>query len=426
MSPTLSIVSPGLLDPQALSLMGASTKRDDPTQIGRFGSGLKYALAYLLRNDYTLAVHIGPRKVRITTEEVDLRGNKFQRILIDGQPTSLTTALGPDWKLWQAIRELYCNALDEGAQAPLTFGPIAPGTACTTFRLTGPGLEEIYNARETYFSTNPARALFTSPTVGRILRKVDDNQRIYRKGILAKVQGTSSAGKSYAFDYDLYDIKLNEDRSPESDWDVNWEIARLIAQCTVPSIIATLSAIGIQDMARAFGSTSGGSFTWSPAWHEFLAERPLACPMLLGAISSSDLARCRIVSDVVYTIACDNGLGKPFLSGKGGHSYTRVHTEPHQVAALDEAARLFTSIGMPLTHPIIVGRFVNKEIMGFAEGLGAEGTIVIAEACFFRGIQYVLETLIEEEVHLTEGCHDSTRAMQDALIRYAAKAILSR
>lgn len=41
-----------LIEPQALHLVGASTKRNDASKIGQFGSGNKYAMAYLLRNNY--------------------------------------------------------------------------------------------------------------------------------------------------------------------------------------------------------------------------------------------------------------------------------------------------------------------------------------------------------------------------------------
>ena len=50
----LKIRSKGKIDIEALSLLGASSKRGDETKIGQFGSGNKFAIAYLLRNNYEI------------------------------------------------------------------------------------------------------------------------------------------------------------------------------------------------------------------------------------------------------------------------------------------------------------------------------------------------------------------------------------
>ena len=52
----IKIESKGNIDPQAFVLLGASTKRDDESKIGFFGSGLKYSIAYLLRNNIEFKV----------------------------------------------------------------------------------------------------------------------------------------------------------------------------------------------------------------------------------------------------------------------------------------------------------------------------------------------------------------------------------
>lgn len=48
----LKIENEGTVPVEAFTLIGASSKRDDSSKIGMFGSGNKYALAYLLRNNY--------------------------------------------------------------------------------------------------------------------------------------------------------------------------------------------------------------------------------------------------------------------------------------------------------------------------------------------------------------------------------------
>ena len=47
----LKIVNKGEIYEKAFTLIGASTKRGDDSKIGFFGSGLKYAMAVLLRNE---------------------------------------------------------------------------------------------------------------------------------------------------------------------------------------------------------------------------------------------------------------------------------------------------------------------------------------------------------------------------------------
>jgi len=43
------IQNDGEIETNSFELIGASTKRDDKTKIGFFGSGLKYSIAYMMR-----------------------------------------------------------------------------------------------------------------------------------------------------------------------------------------------------------------------------------------------------------------------------------------------------------------------------------------------------------------------------------------
>lgn len=110
----LLIENKGHIDVNALILMGGSTKRDNAAAIGHFGSGNKYALALLLKHNIGFKIFSGDTEVVVTTKEVGFRDKSFKQILINGQPTSLTTDMGPLWDTWMAIREFVANSLDEG------------------------------------------------------------------------------------------------------------------------------------------------------------------------------------------------------------------------------------------------------------------------------------------------------------------------
>ena len=65
------------IDVRAFSLLGACTKRGDNTKIGYFGSGLKYAIATLVRMKIPFEVYSGLNKITIETKPEDFRGQIF-------------------------------------------------------------------------------------------------------------------------------------------------------------------------------------------------------------------------------------------------------------------------------------------------------------------------------------------------------------
>jgi len=73
----IKIKNQGIMEVKALSLVGASTKTDDSTKIGRFGSGNKYALSYFLRHHYDLRIYSGMDEIIIDTSPVSFRDNDF-------------------------------------------------------------------------------------------------------------------------------------------------------------------------------------------------------------------------------------------------------------------------------------------------------------------------------------------------------------
>ncbi len=110
----LKISNKGLLDVRLIMLMGASTKTDDPTKIGQFGTGLKYAIAYFIRNDVDFKLFVGEEEIEFSVTDENISGKEFKEIYCDGRSMNITTQYGYQWTAWEALREIYCNATDEG------------------------------------------------------------------------------------------------------------------------------------------------------------------------------------------------------------------------------------------------------------------------------------------------------------------------
>ena len=142
------------LDMLALRTFGISAKETE-TPIGRFGTGLKYALAVLLREDCAVAINAGAVSLTIQKEHRDFRGKAFDFIVARplNEPAfdlGFTTDLGKDWELWQAFRELYSNTIDESGTARRSAGNLAgiAESGKTTICVTGAAFEAVFDERD--------------------------------------------------------------------------------------------------------------------------------------------------------------------------------------------------------------------------------------------------------------------------------------
>ena len=124
----ITFVNKGRLSLIDLTTMGDSSKRDNPNKIGKYDSGLKYAIAILVRNKINFEIFSGKVQYKFTTSTlVDEETGKTKEVIVilkyvyeDGAwlvdshiNTAFSPKLGYDWEFWMAFRELYSNCLDE-------------------------------------------------------------------------------------------------------------------------------------------------------------------------------------------------------------------------------------------------------------------------------------------------------------------------
>lgn len=203
----LKITNKGLLPIRLLSLIGASTKSTDASKIGEFGTGLKYAITYFIRNNIKFKLFIGEKEVVFSTKKSKIAKNEFNEIKIAGRATGITTQYGFQWKAWEAIREVWCNALDEkiATKTIIEDTEIQKGIRnSTTFYIEmTEAIAGVVNNWNTYFIQE--EPLFSNEDYAIYLNN-DNKLKLYKNTVLISID------KYYKsiFRYDFKKTSLNE------------------------------------------------------------------------------------------------------------------------------------------------------------------------------------------------------------------------
>lgn len=414
----LEISNLGEIEPEALTLLGGTTKADDESKIGMFGSGNKYAIAYFIRNNIGLQIFSGQDRVEITTKRKCFRGQEIDVICVAGNETSITTKTGPQWKLWQCIREIYSNAIDEGI---IKFGMvdrIDPEAGKTKFYIHATEeVKEFYEVRDMYFH-NGETVLFKGKN-GSILKKSPGKVNVYRRGIRCYESQEESV-----YDYDLPDIEINESRLVQNTANMKNLVYTLMGECTDPNIIRNFlkDGFGVGDY---FENNDYLDYYWnndrfkpSAAWDEVLKGKYIA-PYLFGGWVKDHLKEDTFfIGKKLYVALVDQYGSEIDALGEfsGDHiKYKIKDPTALQEAKIKKAVEFLKEVEFTIDYPIYLGEFMVADktvILGFAD----KESIILSETCLEGGVQKIVETIIEEYVHLKHRCNDETRHMQDKLI----------
>jgi hypothetical protein len=103
----------GLIPEAAISTMGVNVKLGE-NPIGQFGTGLKYAIAIILRAGGSVVVYRGLKRLEFALKTETIRGKEFKIVTMNGRKLGFTDQIGLHWQPWMAYRELASNTRDEG------------------------------------------------------------------------------------------------------------------------------------------------------------------------------------------------------------------------------------------------------------------------------------------------------------------------
>jgi hypothetical protein len=232
----LCFTTPGSIDIRAIQTFGLSSK--DSSHIGRFGTGLKYAAAIVLRLGGTIEIETPEGPYKLGTLPELFRGKPVSRVTLNGETLAFTTDLGRDWEPWMAYREFYANTLDEGGTVELELNGFTRQPHTTQIRINCAALTAVHFERETFFIPNEETPIYSSPNLEIY---AGSSKSIFYRGI-----AIHQPQKSTRFRYNLLGhIALTEDRTASSSYNLNYIIAREMAAVTDPKIITT--ALSMKD-----------------------------------------------------------------------------------------------------------------------------------------------------------------------------------
>lgn len=219
---------------EALTLFGINAKPNSTNPIGYFGTGLKLAVAVIMRHGGTVKLFIEDVEYVIYATDQIFRGKEFESLRIKRRKlpatrfTSIalpyTTELGKNWHLWQAHRELESNTRDEGGTSGrglVSYGGTRIEIHCDEFK------PDEWD-ENSVFLNNPGKLVWETPRM-----KVYDSPslHLYYRGVRVYDMRYPSR---FTYDFKQGQVTLNENRSAENAYALFYYISQMFMSDRLP------------------------------------------------------------------------------------------------------------------------------------------------------------------------------------------------
>lgn len=366
--------SPNEFPIEAVSMQGLSVKVTD-SPIGQFGTGLKYAIAVILRHGGSIELFSEGNSYKFRSGEKSFRGQAYEAIFMDGPEGTVqlpfTLNYGKNWEAWQAYRELYSNCLDEGGDVSTS-----PVVARTFFAVEG--LEEAHSKHDfIFFKGNPKGLIYSSP----LLEIYDQpSLSLFYRGI--RVADHPSPCKL------TYNIKtsitLTEDRTIKDRYMMLYAVANEV-----------VSGMGEVALTRFFKDCPDIFSNWS----NYISQTP--SPALINVVRQGKGS----MEAIAYV-----SKHRPLRD-----ALEEIVLTPHQLREVKKACALVAQL---------VPGFSISELKFCANLKNAAGAylpktdeIWISSICFEEGFDYLVSTIYEEALHKHRQVYDCTRELQNILFK---------
>lgn len=365
-------------DLDCVRTMGVNVKETD-NPIGYFGTGLKFAIATLLRTDHTVKLHLPGRSIEFAKKPKLIRGKEFQIVCMDDEQLAFTIDLGKDWTGWQAYRELHSNCMDEMGK----IGRMPREGDDVIWAISAGEKTEESDSIETSFNERSKIFLSSEPAWvpgGDLEIHHGKSKYLYYRGVRVY-----ELPKPTRFTYNfLMPMKLTEDRSLASLYDANYKLATRLPRVEDPAFLTRILDPKF-DGAEAdldFSDCYDPSEAFLDELERIREELKENRWSLLNRHRKKEVVR----EELVLTEA-----QKEVFEG------AKIYLEALRVYLADDEVKFAANLG--------------QNVQGCMEN----GQIWISEVCLAKGVQWVASTLYEEWIHKHRGFPDASRGMQQYL-----------
>lgn len=425
----LKIQSKGEIEIEAFTLIGASSKRNDKTKIGYFGSGLKYSIASMLRNNIDFKIFRGENEINFSVVEKSFRNDVYQAICVNGIETSMTTTMGgSDWDIpFAPFREIYSNALDEDENVVLNkvsniFGENGSTTIyieCTE------AVSDFYNNFHEYFCDKNPNVLSVT-TYGTIYPETTSGKlKLFRKGILCYDNEQKSV-----FSYNSHYFDINESRVLKGEYSAKIYVAGILKLTKNKEVIKTLidtlqgGNAGYYEHVVPYHTHE----SFSEEWFEVCKDKRFVPAEIVMFCKPSQLqGRIVLPKSLLQPLYRQFDTLDVFgLSEKTGEAEYIIDNDPSEILtdkvidALDVLRK--TRYKNRLTNiDIVYANFIDKQVLGQAEN----GKIILSTKLVDDDVPYIAKIIIEENEHNKSGFSDETRDFQNHLFKIYFDELIS-
>lgn len=367
---TVYFANSGVIDLDVIRVMGASIKEQGA--IGMFGTGLKYAIATLLRTGHKVGITLEFEHYEFEARPTMIRGKEFQVIYMNDEKLGITTDLGRNWKVEHAYRELHSNCLDEGGE--ITDRPVI---ADTVISVSGPDIMEAYFNRHKIF-------LSSKPKFVQDMLEIHPGKTniVYYRGV-----AVYKMPKLMAYTYNfLMPMQLTEDRTLSSSWDINYKLETILPRVPDEAFASRI----IRDINENYVEFNLDYELCADPSEEFL--------------------------DIVQKYASDETMSqsaKGLLHKKRDVKDTSsVELTEAELKTMNESLEMLKSLDAILNiSEITVVQELGPNVMACVRN----GKIYVTRRTIANGRDFLMITLYEEFIHRNLGYADCSRGMQQHL-----------